>query len=203
MTLTLRRLRAILAAALVGCMAGPALANATNQDPAKVPAGAYELDKAHASLVMKIRHMGFSGYTMRFNGLSGGFTYDPATWPATRVTISIDPRSIDTENAIFNKQVAGYFEPDKYPAILFNGSGVTGEDGKGTLSGDLTFHGVTKPVTLDVVFNGSGPGLLGAGTRMGFSGTGHIKRSDFGVNNMRQFAGDDVDLSFEVEFVKK
>jgi len=71
------------------------------------------------------------------------------------------------------------------------------------VTGDLTFHGVTKPVTLDVTFNGSGPGMLGAGARLGFSGTGQIKRSDFGVNNVRQFAGDEVDLAFEIEFVKK
>ena len=188
-------------AVLAGASSAPA--DAISQDPTKAPAGVYELDKAHAGLIMKIRHMGFSGYTMRFNSLSGGFTYDPADWQATKIAIAIDPRSIDTENATFNKQVAGWFEPDKYPAILFNGAGVTGADGKGTMTGDLTFHGVTKPVTLDVAFNGFGPGILGAGTRMGFSGTGHIKRSDFGVNNMRQFAGDDVDLSFEVEFVKK
>jgi polyisoprenoid-binding protein YceI len=58
-------------------------------------------------------------------------------------------------------------------------------------------------VALDVIFNGVGPGMLGAGTRMGFSGTTHIKRSDFGVTTMKQFAGDDLDLVFEVEFVKK
>ena len=76
-------------------------------------------------------------------------------------------------------------------------------DGRGTVTGDLTFHGVTKPVTLDAVFNGSGPGMMGAGTRMGFSGTGRIKRSEFGVTNAKQFAGDDIDLEFEIEFVKK
>ena len=183
--------------------AAPVAADSANRDPAKVPAGTYELDKAHAGLVVKVLHMGFSRYTMRFNSLSGGFTYDPANWQATKVTIVIDPRSIDTENANFNKTVAGFFEPDKYPAITFSGSGVSGENGRGTVTGDLTFHGVTRPVTLDVTFNGSGPGLLGGGTRMGFSGTGHIKRSDFGVNNERVFAADDIDLSFEVEFVKK
>ena len=71
------------------------------------------------------------------------------------------------------------------------------------MSGDLTFHGVTKPVVLDVTFNGVGPGILGAGTRLGFSGTTHLKRSEFGVTAMSQFAGDDLDLIFEVEFVKK
>jgi polyisoprenoid-binding protein YceI len=79
---------------------------------------------------------------------------------------------------------------------------MTGE-GVGKLEGDLLFHGVTKPVTLDVTFNGVGPGLLGVGTRVGFSGTGQIKRSEFGVNQARMFAGDLVDLVFEIEFVKK
>ena len=88
--------------------------------------------------------------------------------------------------------------------ILFNSTGLTADaEGKGQLTGDLTFHGVTKPVTLDVAFNGVGPGLLGAGTRMGFSGQGKIKRSEVGVTQARPFAGDVVDLEFEVEFVKK
>ena len=186
-------------------LAVPALAEPTNRDPAKTPAGTYELDPRHAGLVLKIAHLGgFSRYTMRFNALTGGFTYDPANWAATKVTISIDPKSIDSEIPTFNKEIAGFFEPEKYPAITFVSTAVTaGPDGRGTVTGDLTFHGVTKPVTLDAVFNGSGPGMMGAGTRMGFSGTGRIKRSDFGVTNAKQFAGDDVDLEFEIEFVKK
>ena len=58
-------------------------------------------------------------------------------------------------------------------------------------------------MTLDVTFNGAGPGLLGAGTRMGFSGTGQINRKDFNVSGGKPWAGDDVDLQFDVEFVKK
>jgi polyisoprenoid-binding protein YceI len=193
------------AATLTLVLAAPALAEPTNRDPAKAPAGTYELDPRHAGLVVKIAHLGgFSRYTMRFNALTGGFTYDPANWQATKVTITIDPKSIDSEDMNFNKEIAGFFEPAKYPAITFVSTAVTADaDGRGTVTGDLTFHGVTKPVTLDAVFNGSGPGMMGAGTRVGFSGTGRIKRSDFGVNNARQFAGDDIDLSFEVEFVKK
>jgi polyisoprenoid-binding protein YceI len=194
-----------LAAVTLGLIvSAPALAEPTSSDPAKAPAGTYELDPRHASLVVKVPHLGgFSRFTMRFNALTGGFTYDPASWQATKVTISIDPKSIDTAIPSFNKEVAGFFEPDKYPAILFVSTSATGSGGRGTVTGDLTFHGVTKPVTLDVTFNGSGPGMMGAGTRMGFSGVGRIKRSDFGVTNARQFAGDDVDLSFEIEFVKK
>jgi polyisoprenoid-binding protein YceI len=197
--------RFVAAAALSLAVAAPAFAEPTNRDPAKTPAGNYELDPRHAGLVVKVAHMGgFSRYTMRFNVLSGGFSYDPANWQATKVNISIDPKSIDSEIPTFNKEIAGFFEPDKYPAITFTSTAVNaGPDGRGTVTGDLTLHGVTKPVTLDATFNGSGPGMMGAGTRMGFSGVGRIKRSDFGVNNVRQFAGDDVDLSFEIEFVKK
>lgn len=193
---------AIVIAAALG---GVARANPSTQDPSKVPAGVYVLDKRHASLTARIAHMGgFSRFTLRFNGLDGGFTYDPANWQATKVSVTVDPKSVDTGNPPFDKQIAGYFEADKYPTITFVSTAVAGgPDGRGTLSGDLTFHGVTKPVTLDVTFNGVGHGITPLGTRMGFSGQGRIKRSDFGVSNMSQYAGDDIDLLLEVEFEKK
>lgn len=196
---------ALIALALSLLATGVAAGDPTSRDPAQAPAGEYALDPRHASLVVRVPHMGgFSRYTMRFNKLSGSFTYDPPSWQATKVVISVDPRSIDTADSAFSRTIASWFEPQKYPVILFNSTGLVADaDGKGQLTGDLTFHGVTKPVTLDVEFNGVGPGLLGAGTRMGFSGTGKIRRSEFGVNQARPFAGDVVDLEFEVEFVKK
>jgi polyisoprenoid-binding protein YceI len=189
---------------LVLGLAGAAFAAPSTTDPAKVPAGSYVLDKKHASLTVKIVHMGFSHYTMRFDSLDGSFTYDPASWTSTKATITVDPKSIDTHDNAFDKQIAGYFEADKYPTISFVSTGMQGgPDGKGTLTGDLTFHGVTKPVTLDVTFDGAGHGITPIGTRLGFSGSTRIKRSDFGVSNMLQYASDDVDVIFEVEFEKK
>ncbi len=190
--------------ALATAFAGAAFANPSTTDPAKVPAGAYVLDKQHASLTVKIVHMGFSHYTLRFDGLDGGFTYDPANWQSTKAVITVDPKSVDTHDSAFDRQIAGYFEADKYPAITFVSTALSGgADGKGTLIGDLTFHGVTKPVVLDVTFDGAGHGLLPLGTRLGFSGSTRIKRSEFGVSNMLQYASDDVDVIFEVEFEKK
>ncbi len=205
----LRTIAAGLALSVV--LGATALANPTTQDPAKVPAGSYVLDKRHASLTVKIAHMGgFSHFTMRFDGLDGDFTYDPANWQSTKVTINIDPKSIDTGNPPFDKQITGYFEPDKYPAFNFVSTGVqAGPDGvggaKGAVTGDLTFHGVTKPVTLDVTFNGEGPGISPLGARLGFSGVAHIKRTDFNLDSMilKRFASDDLDVIFEVEFEKK
>ena len=199
----LRRLLIVVVTALVA--SGAAAADPTVHDPAKVPAGAYALDPRHASLVIKVPHMGgFSRYTMRFNKLDGAFTYDPAGWQNTKVSITVDPRSIDSEDNIFNRTIAGWFEPDKYPTIQFNSTALTADaDGHGQLTGDLTFHGVTRPVTLEVQFNGYGSGFPVSGPRMGFSGMGKIKRSEFGVTGGRPFAGDVVDLVFEVEFVRK
>jgi polyisoprenoid-binding protein YceI len=193
------------ALAMWAALGGAALANPSTQDPLKVPAGDYVLDKRHASLTAKIVHMGFSHYTMRFDGLEGGFAYDPANWQTTKVTFTVDPKSVDTNDTSFNRQIAGYFEPDKYPTIAFASTGVQGQDGRGTISGDLTFHGVTKPVTLDVTFAGAGHGVAPVGTRLGFSGSTRIKRSDFGLSNfvLNQFTDDDVDVIFEVEFEKK
>jgi polyisoprenoid-binding protein YceI len=163
------------------------------------------LDPRHASLVVKIPHMGgFSRYTLRFDKLQGAMTYDPAAWTATQATIEIDPASVDTGDHGFDKEIAGFFEAAKYPNITFVSQSIEQTAGAtGRLTGALTFHGVTRPVTLDLVFNGVGPGLLGVGKRIGFSGSGRIRRSDFGVTSVRQFAGDDVDLLFEVEFTRK
>lgn len=194
-----------LATLLALSASGAAAADPTVHDPTRVPAGQYALDPRHASLVVKVPHMGgFSRYTMRFNRLDGSFSFDPAAWQATKVSITVDPKSIDSEDNLFNKTIAGWFEPDRYPTIQFSSTAVTADgEGHGQLTGDLTFHGVTKPVTLDVQFNGYGSGFPISGPRMGFSGMGKIKRSEFGVNGGRPFAGDVVDLLFEVEFVKK
>jgi len=178
-------------------------ADPKSTDPSQVPAGTYVLDKKHASLTVKIAHMGFSHFTMRFNGLDGGFTYNPASWQASSATINVDPASIDTGAPAFSKEVAGFFDVARYPKIVFVSRGFEAVEGnKARLVGDLTFHGVTRPVALDVVFNGVGPGVLG-GTRLGFSGVGRIKRSEFGVKNASNYVADDVDLLIEVEFYKK
>jgi polyisoprenoid-binding protein YceI len=187
-------------------LGGAVLANPSTTDPTKVPAGAYVLDKRHASLTVKIVHMGFSHYTLRLDGLDGSFTYDPANWQQTKLTFTVDAKSVDTNDAAFNKQISGYLDADKFPAITFVSTAVAGgEDGKGTVTGDLTLHGVTKPVTLDVTFDGAGHGIAPLGTRLGFSGSARIKRSDFGVSSviLNQFTGDDVEAIFEVEFEKK
>jgi polyisoprenoid-binding protein YceI len=197
-------LRIVTLVALVLAAGGDAAASPTSRDPLKAPKGDYVLDKAHASLVARVSHMGFSHYTVRFDKISGQFAYDPAAWSTTRAVITIDPASVSTGDPSFDRQIASqFFDAAKYPQITFVSSAIDAHDGVGRIDGDLTFHGVTKPVSLDVAFNGVGPGMLGVGVRLGFSGTAHIKRSDFGVTAVSPLVGDDVDLVIEAEFTRK
>lgn len=199
--------RTALAIILPSALAAVAVAAPETRDPAQVPAGDYVLDARHASLTAKVAHLGgFSNYAMRFDKLEGGFTWDPANPAAAKATIRIDPASIHTGLPNFDKELAGprWFNAAAHPAITFVSTGLdAGADGRGKITGDLTFLGVTKPVTLDATFNGVGPGMMGTGVRLGFSGTGKIKRSDFGLTTSANAAGDEVMLDFEVEFTKK
>jgi hypothetical protein len=190
---------------LAFCLVAPAAADPVNQDPARAPAGTYRLDPRHASLIVRIGHLGgFSHFTLRFDRLAGGFTYDPATWPATRAEITVDPRSVNTGLADFDKELAGphYFDAARNPEIRFVTRQIEATGPAGKITGDLTFMGQTKPVVLDVTFNGSGPGLLGVGTRMGFSGTTRLKRSEWGLTHLKSFTSDDIELVIEVEFAR-
>jgi polyisoprenoid-binding protein YceI len=175
-------------------------------DPATAPAGHYVLDHTHASLLAKVSHMGLSYYTMRFNRFDARYDYDPASPATSKIDVTIDANSLDVGDEAIGKQFAHQFlGAETHPQITFISAGVqpTGA-GHGTLSGDLTLNGVTKPVTLDVAFNGSGPGLLGiGGYRMGFSATTEIKRSDFGLKAWESLVGDKVELLIEAEFVRK
>jgi polyisoprenoid-binding protein YceI len=203
---------AALAVALFMAPAALAAPGVSSVKPADLPAGHYVLDKTHASVVAKIKHMGFSNYQFRFTKLDGDFTYDPKAPEASKINVTIDPASVDTATGAdafglkFNKELAGdgWLEANKYPTVTFVSTAVNVGDGQhGTVTGDLTLHGVTKPVTLDVTFNGVGSGMIPLQTRTGFSALTTIKRSDFGVSKYVPLVGDEVTLSIEVEFEKK
>src|SRR5688500_11991223 len=103
---------ALIAFALALLATGAAAADPTSRDPAKVPAGEHALAPRHASRVSRLPHTGGSPrHTMRLNERTGSFAYDPANRQATKVTISVDPRSSDSEDNAFNRTIAGYFEP--------------------------------------------------------------------------------------------
>jgi polyisoprenoid-binding protein YceI len=196
-------------------IAGPAIAATAPTQPGP-PAGAYVMDKAHTSVTFRVSHMGFSRYTARFANVDGRLKFDPAKPAAMAVDATIDPLSLElnTPPAGFHDQLMGksFFEAAKFPAISFKSTKVA-VTGKNTakVTGDFTLHGVTKPVTLDVTFNGGYPpnAMDPGGARVGFSAHGVVKRSAFGMGygvpaaGSTMGVGDDVEVMIETEFSSK
>lgn len=203
---------AALAATLLAAPAALAAPGVTSTKPADLPAGHYVLDKTHASVVGKIKHMGFSNYQFRFTKVDASFDYDPKAPQDAKIKVTVDPGSIDTATGAdefglkFNKELAGdgWLEANKFPTATFVSTKVEPGAGQtGKVYGDFTLHGVTKPIVLDVTFNGVGGSFAPGSVKTGFSASTTIKRSDFGVTKYVPLVSDDVALSIEVEFDKK
>lgn len=195
----------IIAAALA--VATPVLAQAK---PIDAPAGTYTLEKTHASLTWQVKHLGLSNYTARFVSFDATINLDPADPTKSTVAVSIDPRSVRTdfpfpEKEDFDKVIAERFlKAGDHPKIGFQSTGLTATGATtGKLSGNLTFLGVTKPVTLDVTLNGAMMHPMRKVPMLGFSATGTFKRSDFGSTDLAPLIGDEIRLIIETEFEKK
>lgn len=182
--------------------------------PAKVvsdaPAGQYRIDLSHTSVNFRVSHLGFSNYTARFTNIDGTLDIDPANPAAARLDVTIDPASIQTNYPLddidFDKKLAGpeWLDAAKFPKITYRSTKVepTGPN-TAKVTGDLTLHGVTKPVVLDVTFNGGyasfpyDPG----GSRIGFSAKGVLMRSEFGLGFGVPEPGSNIGVSDAVEII--
>ena len=188
-------------------------ANSTAPTPASavdVPAGDYQLDKSHASLIFRVDHLGFSKYTARFKQFDAQLKFDPANLAASSVTVSVDPRSIETDfpdpaKHDFNAALQGeqWLDVAKYPQIAFRSTAVEviGPNAM-RVTGDFTLHGVTRPLTLQATFNGGYAGHpMDPNARIGFSAQGVLKRSEFGIPYGIPAPGTTMGVSDEVEVI--
>ena len=180
-----------------------------------LPAGAYKIDRAHASLIFKVNHLGFSHFTARFKRFDADLQFDPKTPSNSSVTATVDPTSLETDypdpqTLDFNAQIYGeeFLDAAKYPEMTFRSTEVrlTGPN-TAKITGDFTMHGVTHPVTLDATFNGGWNGIeQDPHARIGFSAQGSLKRSDYGISygipapGTTLGVGDEVSIIIEAEF---
>ena len=167
--------------------------------------GVYAIEPNHTKIFWRVTHMGFSNYTAGLDKISGEINFNADDVTKSSVNIAIDPNVIVTGNPSFDKEIADlFFETAKYPTMTFVSTKLvkTG-DVTGELTGNLTFHGVTKPVTLKVKFNGGKTHPMMNVPAMGFSAVGSFKRSDFGVDKYVPMVRDEVNLLIEVEAVEK
>lgn len=188
-------------------LATPALAapGITSRAPADMPAGEWQLDPTHASVTVKVSHLGFSLFTLRFDKIDARFTYDPADPSRTAVAAGVDPGSVNTGQRALDQALAGadWFGAAQGQTIRFVSRSIDVGDGrKGRMCGDLTMRGITRPVTFDVVFNGIGTGFGPPTPRAGFSATGTIRKSEYGMTRFADLLGDDIIVQIEAEFLK-
>lgn len=195
--------------ALAAESAGPPVV-APNTAP---PAGAYKLDKSHASLILRANHMGFSTYTTRFSRFEADLTFDPKNVPASKVVTTIDATSFEMDAApqmcMDIMKGPKMLDTATYPQIVFKSERVRKTGAKSMeITGTLSLHGVTRPMVLTATYNGGYPGMpnMDPQARAGFSAHGSFKRSDFGIAygvpapGTRMGVGDLIDFSIEAEF---
>ena len=165
----------------------------------------FTFDKAHTQIFFSVSHLGFSYSTGKFTGFDGSFTFDEAKPESSKVDVSIDTHSLTMDDAAWEKHLKSedFFNVEKFPAMTFKSTRIEKtSDNAGRLTGDLTLLGVTKPVILEVIFNKSGIHPYSKKYVAGFSATGKLNRSDFGMVYGLPGVGDEVNISIEVEGIR-
>jgi polyisoprenoid-binding protein YceI len=190
-----------LAAAIAGLISAPALALPS------APKGTYALDPQHTQILFEIKHMGISTFFGRLTNVSGNINFDQSAPEQSTLTVQVDMHTIDTHVPELDRTLKSIFQADTYPFASFSATRVTRtSENTGVVAGNLTIANVSRPVNLNVTFNGgSGSGEPMQPYRVGYDATATLKRSDFGLTRMiwSGFVSDDVQLVIEAEAVRR
>jgi polyisoprenoid-binding protein YceI len=173
---------------------------------ARVKAGTYAVEPTHTIVEWSVSHFGFNDYFGLIGDPTGSLTIDPAKLSATKVTIEIPIKNIITPSAKLNDHLAsdGFFDVAKFPTAKFVSTMVMPKGNTAQIMGNLTLHGVTKPVTLNATFSGAGVSPMDPSKKLtiGFHATTSIMRSQFGISQFVPFVGDKVNLKITAAFEK-
>jgi polyisoprenoid-binding protein YceI len=172
---------------------------------AAAPAGTYKIDPVHSVAYFEVGHAGgISRFMGRFNDMNGDLVLDTADKSKIKVEIKVD--SVDTKHEGLDKHLKSpdFFNAVQFPTMSFASTAVTmSPAGDGSVAGNLTLHGVTKPLTFKLRQIGTGSGPKGD-TRVGYVATASFKRSDFGITyGVPKAATDEVDLHINIEASKQ
>jgi polyisoprenoid-binding protein YceI len=173
--------------------------------PSAVRADNWQIDPPHSSAQFSVRHMGISTVRGAFTKVSGSVQYDPSDLSKTSVDVTIDAASVDTRVEMRDNHVRSpdFLDAAKYPSLTFKSKRVeSAGPGKLEVTGDLTIHGVTKTVVLDVEGPSDPIKDPRGNLHMGASATTKINRQDFGVSGIPVMVGNDVSITIDVELVK-
>ncbi len=171
--------------------------------PTLLLADEYVIDTkgAHAFVQFKVKHLGYSWLWGRFDRFEGSFTYDEANPANNRVNVRVDTTSVNSNHADRDKHLRSddFLDVEKYPEATFKSTGYekTGDD-TALVKGDLTLHGVTRPIVIEVTETGAGNDPWG-GYRRGFTGKVTLKFKDFGIDYNLGEASTEFHLILDVE----
>ena len=180
--------------------------------PVLAHADVWQIDPAHTNVEFTVRHMMISNVKGQFQKTSGTITTNGNDPASAKIDVTIDSSSVDTrvEKRDAHLKSPAFLDVDKFPTITFKSTKVEAAGpGKWKVTGDLTLHGVTKPVVLDVEQSGTPIHDPMGNTRAGASATTKINRSDFGLTWNQPLeaggvlVGDEVAISIDVEAIKK
>ena len=169
----------------------------------------WKIDSSHSSVEFSARHLMITTVKGRFADVEGTVTVDGDTPELASVEATINAASIDTrtEQRDAHLRSADFLDVEHFPTLQFRSTQLAGSHDKFTLTGDLTIRGTTKPVTLDVSFEGEGKDPWG-GQRMGFEAKGKIDRREFGLTWNQALeaggvvVGNEIKISIEAQLVK-
>lgn len=194
--------------ALVGVAVSVAAAQAqppAAPSPDAVPAGVYAVESYHTQVGFSVLHFFVSHYDGVFSKVSGQLKLDPKNLDASALEVSVPVDSVQTTSDKLDGELKGeqWLDAGKFPTMTFRSTKITrsGPD-TATVAGDLTLHGVTKPVVLTAKFVGAGANPMDKSFQVGFAITGQINRSDFGVKTYVPMISDQVDLGINAAFRK-
>lgn len=195
---------------VVGLLAlGGAGMRAQGAAPAAVSASvseeAYKVDSGHSSVLFRVKHNNVANFYGRFNKVSGSFSIDPAKPEATAIDIKVDADSIDTANAGRDKHLRtqDFFSVKEFPEMTFKSTSAKKGEGESiAVTGDLTFRGITKSITVPITHTGQATSKRG-GSVAGFETTFTIKRSEYGNSYSLDSLSDDVVLIVSLEGGRK
>ena len=162
----------------------------------------FAIDPVHTRVAFQVSHAGFSWPVGSFSGARGTLDFDRADWGSARVDVRIPVATLQLGDAKWQERILDptWFDAERFPEAHFVSTKVEpGGDDSAQVTGDLTLHGVTRPVTLQVKLNALARHPLTFRRTAGFSATGTLSRKDFGIDNWAKVVGDEVRLVLEVE----
>ncbi len=173
-----------------------------------LPTGTWNVDPTHSHVTFSVRHIGISKVRGEFGSYEGQLVIGEDGTLTASGNVKVDSISTKDENRDGHLKSSDFFDVENYPEITFQSTGFEAiDEDTYEITGDLTLHGVTKPITLTAEHGGTGPDPFG-GERVGLEVKGEISRGDFGMKfNMALGTGnavvsDKVKLDFDIEAVK-